>query len=120
MHILMLVNVALSLHFSAVSLPVFWDARLQLAYDLTWRENWGDPSSASCSPAVRRELGHSLLSSLRYEYTLDRRDSRLRPSRGYFVHTTSELAGLGPHPNLVRFFRQVRHTALCTVLYSVR
>jgi outer membrane protein insertion porin family len=58
--------------------------------------------------SVRRQLGHSLLSSLTHTYTLENRDSRLRPTEGWGVRVTSQLAGLGLDANMVRFVKEVR------------
>ncbi|CAI5504552.1 unnamed protein product [Closterium sp. Naga37s-1] len=59
-----------------------------------------------CSPAVQRDLGHSLLSAVRYIYSIDKRDSQVRPRTGYAMRATTELAGLGTDPKLVSFLRQ--------------
>ena len=76
-----------------------------LAYDITWRKNTVD---AEASPAVRRMMGHSLLSALTYSYTLNRLDdARLRPTRGYALSTSTQIAGLGIGDNFVRFVKQV-------------
>lgn len=77
-----------------------------LSYNLTWR-NLFDPSRMS-SKSVRSQLGHSLLSSLKYTYKIDHRDSKLRPTRGYAFLSTSQVGGLGPDSRLLRFFRQVK------------
>ncbi|CAI5506039.1 unnamed protein product [Closterium sp. Naga37s-1] len=59
-----------------------------------------------CSPAVQRDLGNSLLSAVRYVYSIDKRDSQVRPRIGYAMRATTELAGLGTDPKLVSFLRQ--------------
>ncbi|CAA6654715.1 unnamed protein product [Spirodela intermedia] len=74
-----------------------------LAYHLTWR-TLTDPSRMS-SPSIRRQLGHSLLSSLKYTFKIDRRDSHLRPMRGYAFVSTSQLGGFGDS-RFLRFVRQ--------------
>lgn len=76
----------------------------EAGYELTWREN--EDKVGNCSPAVRRQLGHSLLSSLRYSFSVDHRDSKTRPQNGYSFRSASELAGVGFNPLLTRFFRQ--------------
>ncbi|KAK9124585.1 hypothetical protein Sjap_014187 [Stephania japonica] len=75
-----------------------------LAYGLTWR-TLTDPSQVS-SGSVRAQLGHSLLSNLKYTFKLDRRDSPLRPTRGYAFVSTSQIAGLAPDSRSLRFLRQ--------------
>jgi outer membrane protein insertion porin family len=75
-----------------------------LSYDLTGR-TLSDPSQMA-SKSVRRQLGHNLLSALRYTYKIDQRDSELRPTKGYAFVSTSQLGGLWDRKGL-RFFRQV-------------
>ncbi|KAM0878193.1 hypothetical protein ACQ4PT_035039 [Festuca glaucescens] len=74
-----------------------------LSYDLTGR-TLSDPSQMA-SKSVRRQLGHNLLSALRYTYKIDQRDSELRPTKGYAFVSTSQLGGLWDRRGL-RFFRQ--------------
>ncbi|XP_078435588.1 uncharacterized protein LOC144706483 [Wolffia australiana] len=74
-----------------------------LAYHLTWR-SLTDPSRMS-SPSIRRQLGHHLLSSLKYTFKVDRRDSHLRPTRGYAFVCTSQIGGFGDS-KFLRFVRQ--------------
>ncbi|XP_020114096.1 sorting and assembly machinery component 50 homolog [Ananas comosus] len=74
-----------------------------LAYNLTWR-TLTDPSRLS-SNSIRRQLGHSLLSAIKYTYKIDQRDSHLRPTRGYAFLSSSLVGGLGDSRS-VRFFRQ--------------
>ena len=76
-----------------------------LGYHLTWR-TLTDPSHMS-SPSIRRQLGHSLLSSLKYTFKLDLRDSHMRPTRGYAFVSTSQLGGFGDS-RFLRFVRQVK------------
>ncbi|XP_072997881.1 uncharacterized protein [Typha latifolia] len=75
-----------------------------LIYNLTWR-TLTDPSRMS-SKSIRRQLGHNLLSSIKYTYKIDRRDSHLRPTRGYAFLSSSHVGGLGPDSRSLRFFRQ--------------
>lgn len=74
-----------------------------LSYNLAWR-TLTDPSLAS-SKAIRRQLGHNLLSALKYTYKIDERDSHLRPTKGYAFQSTSQFGGLCDNKGL-RFFRQ--------------
>jgi outer membrane protein insertion porin family len=76
-----------------------------LSYNLTWRE-LEDPSHQA-SHSVRRQLGHHLVSALKYQYKIDERDSPIRPTQGYAFTSSSQLAGLGPDDRLLRFARQV-------------
>ncbi|KAF9596489.1 hypothetical protein IFM89_012220 [Coptis chinensis] len=75
-----------------------------LAYNLTWR-NLTDPSQMS-SRSVRKQLGHSLLSSLKYKFTIDRRDSPQRPTRGYAFVSSTQVGGFSPDSRSLRFLRQ--------------
>ncbi|XP_066366693.1 uncharacterized protein [Miscanthus floridulus] len=74
-----------------------------LSYSLTWR-SLTDPSHVS-SKAIRRQLGHNLLSALKYIYKIDKRDSHLRPTKGYAFQSTSQVGGLWNSKGL-RYFRQ--------------
>lgn len=76
-----------------------------LAYNLGWR-TLTDPSQMS-SRAVRRQLGHSLLSSLKYTFKIDRRDSSMRPTKGHAFVSTTQIGGLAPDHRSLRFLRQV-------------
>ncbi|KAH7287881.1 hypothetical protein KP509_31G001800 [Ceratopteris richardii] len=75
-----------------------------LSYNLTWR-TLQDPEG-NASRSIRRQLGHSLLSALKYTYKIDRRDSPLRPTKGYAFKSVTQVAGLGPDSKLLRFVRQ--------------
>lgn len=81
-------------------------ARHNLAYNLTWR-TLTDPTGMA-SKSVRRLLGHSLLSSIKYTYKIDHRDSHLRPTCGYAFLSSSQVGGLGPDSKSLRFIRQVQ------------
>ncbi|XP_051205677.1 uncharacterized protein [Lolium perenne] len=74
-----------------------------LSYNLAWR-TLTDPSQ-SASQSIRRQLGHNLLSALKYTYKIDHRDSHLRPTRGYAFHSASQVGGLWDNKGL-KFFRQ--------------
>ncbi|KAI4385645.1 hypothetical protein MLD38_003641 [Melastoma candidum] len=75
-----------------------------LVYDLGWR-TLADPSQGS-SRSVRRQLGHDLISSLKYTFKFDRRDSALRPTKGFAFHSTSQVGGLTPDSRSLRSVRQ--------------
>ncbi|MED6156796.1 hypothetical protein PIB30_017790 [Stylosanthes scabra] len=76
-----------------------------LVYTLGWR-TLTDPSQTS-SRSIRRQLGHSLLSSLKYTFKMDRRNSSIRPTRGYAFLSTTHLGGLSPDHRSLRFLRQM-------------
>lgn len=75
-----------------------------LAYNLAWR-TLTDPTQMS-SRSIRRQLGHNLLSSLKYTFKIDRRNSPLRPTQGYAFLSTSQIGGLLPDSRSLRFLRQ--------------
>ncbi|CAI9091757.1 OLC1v1026864C1 [Oldenlandia corymbosa var. corymbosa] len=75
-----------------------------LSYNLSWR-TLSDPSQLSSS-TVRRQLGHGLLSALKYTYKIDHRNSSFRPTQGYAFVSTSQLGGLYPDSRSLRFIRQ--------------
>ncbi|KAF2296301.1 hypothetical protein GH714_037318 [Hevea brasiliensis] len=74
-----------------------------LVYNLSWR-TLTDPQMASRS--IRRQLGHGLLSSLKYTFKIDRRNSPLRPTHGYAFVSTTQIGGLAPDSRSIRFLRQ--------------
>ncbi|XP_019437565.1 PREDICTED: sorting and assembly machinery component 50 homolog isoform X2 [Lupinus angustifolius] len=75
-----------------------------LAYTLGWR-TLTDPSQMS-SRSIRRQLGHGLLSSLKYTYKVDRRNSPIRPTKGHAFLSTTHFGGLTPDHRSLRFLRQ--------------
>ncbi|KAJ4830444.1 hypothetical protein Tsubulata_029849 [Turnera subulata] len=87
-----------------ISLGLFSTKNHELAYNLAWR-TLTDPSQMGSSP-VRRQLGHDLLSSLKYTFKLDRRNSPMRPTRGYAFVSTTEIGGLAPDSRSSRFLKQ--------------
>ncbi|GMH26817.1 hypothetical protein Nepgr_028660 [Nepenthes gracilis] len=87
-----------------LSLGILSTPNHDLAYNLTWR-TLTDPSQMA-SRDVRRQLGHSLLSSLKYTFKADRRNSPLRPTRGYCFLSTTQIAGIAPDSRSLRFLRQ--------------
>ncbi|GLT67314.1 hypothetical protein SLA2020_396310 [Shorea laevis] len=87
-----------------LSLGLFSSSHHDLTYNLAWR-NLTDPSQLS-SKTIRRQLGHNLLSSLKYTFKIDRRNSSLRPTRGYSFVSTTQIGGLSPDSRSLRFLRQ--------------
>ncbi|BAT81094.1 hypothetical protein LR48_Vigan07g058200 [Vigna angularis] len=75
-----------------------------LAYTLGWR-TLADPSQMS-SRSIRRQLGHSLVSSLKYTFKVDRRNSPIRPTKGYAFLSSTHVGGLTPDPRSLWFLRQ--------------
>jgi outer membrane protein insertion porin family len=59
------------------------------------------------SSSIREQLEHSLLSSMKYTYKIDQRDSSIRPTRGYAFLLSSQVGGLAPDSKSTRFIRQV-------------
>ncbi|KAG6496231.1 hypothetical protein ZIOFF_044079 [Zingiber officinale] len=91
-------------HLLGLSVGLISTRKHELTYNLTWCSLL-DPSSIP-SKSIRSQLGHSLLSSIRYSCKIDHRDSKVRPTRGYAFSSTSQIAGLGPDNRLIQFFRQ--------------
>lgn len=88
-----------------LSLGLISTRKHDLAYNLSWR-TLTDPSQRA-SVSVRRQLGHNLLSHLKYTFKIDKRNSPLRPTRGFAFVSTSQIGGLFPDYRSVRFIRQV-------------
>lgn len=89
---------------SNLSLGLISSKNHDLAYNLSWR-TITDPSQMA-SRSVRRQLGHGLLSTLKYTFKVDKRNSPLRPTQGYALVSTSQISGLYPDPRSIRFLRQ--------------
>ncbi|XP_065871197.1 uncharacterized protein [Euphorbia lathyris] len=87
-----------------LSLGLLSNRNHDLAYNLSWR-TLTDPSQMASS-TVRRQLGHALLSSLKYTFKIDRRNSPMRPMSGYAFVSTTQVGGLAPDSRSLRFLRQ--------------
>ncbi|VFQ90630.1 unnamed protein product [Cuscuta campestris] len=87
-----------------LSLGLLSSKNHELAYNVSLR-TLTDPSQMA-SKTVRRQLGHGLLSVLKYTFRVDRRNSHLRPTQGYAFVSTSQIAGLVPDYRSIRFLRQ--------------
>lgn len=59
-----------------------------------------DPASASA--AILQQEGETLTSLIGQDLTYDRRDSRIRPTEGYFARLSADYAGIGGDLNYVR------------------
>lgn len=78
-----------------MSLGLTGDGPATMEYTLAWREI-NDPTRMA-SRAVRKQLGHSLKSSLTHVYVDDKLDRPVRPMSGYLWKLRNELAGIGLH-----------------------
>ncbi|OMP04672.1 Bacterial surface antigen (D15) [Corchorus olitorius] len=85
-----------------LSLGLFSNRYNNLEYHLAWRV-LRDPSQVSSS-SLRTQLGRNLLSSLKYTLKVDKRNSPLRPTRGFAFVSTTQIGGLAP--DSIRFLRQ--------------
>jgi len=92
-------------HLVGASLGLISTKHHDLAYTLGWR-TLADPSQMS-SRSIRRQLGHGLVSSLKYTFKIDRRNSPIRPTKGYAFLSSTHVGGLTPDPRSLRFLRQV-------------
>ncbi|KAI8142254.1 surface antigen-domain-containing protein [Fennellomyces sp. T-0311] len=63
----------------------------ELGLDCTWRNI--DRVAETASQSIRQQAGHTLKTSLRHVFMLDRRDDLLLPSTGHYVKCSQELAG---------------------------
>ncbi len=54
------------------------------------------------SPAILQQEGETLTSLIGQDLTYDRRDSRIRPTEGYFARLSADYAGIGGDLNYVR------------------
>ncbi|KAJ6295173.1 hypothetical protein OIU76_023139 [Salix suchowensis] len=88
-----------------LSLGLFSTRNHDVVYNLAWR-TLTDPSRMASS-SIRGQLGHGLLSSLKYTFKIDRGNSPLRPTRGFAFVSTTQIGGLAPDSHSLRFLRQV-------------
>ncbi|KAJ1944182.1 hypothetical protein GGF37_002316 [Kickxella alabastrina] len=72
----------------------------ELLYALSWRNICA--LGANASPTLREDAGHSLKSSVAYNFTRDSRDSPTVPTTGSYVRVGSEAAGIGGDVRFVR------------------
>lgn len=89
-----------------LTLGLFSSPNHDLSYNLACR-TLRDPTQMASKP-IRRQLGHTLLSSLRYTFNIDRRKSSWRPTKGYAFASTTQIGGLSPDRRSLRFIRQVQ------------
>jgi outer membrane protein insertion porin family len=102
-------------HLMGVSVDLLSTMNHNITYNLAWRK-LTDPTRMP-SNSAQEELGHNLLSSIKYAYKVDRRDSSIRPARGYAFMSTSQVGGLAPGSKYSRFLRQVYlNFLLCSIL----
>ncbi|KAL8162815.1 hypothetical protein V2J09_014304 [Rumex salicifolius] len=71
------------------SLNILSSKNHDLSFNIAWR-TLTDPSKMASS-SIRSQLGHNLLSSVKYSYKNDRRDSSVRPTSGYCFASTTQL-----------------------------
>ncbi|WVZ71211.1 hypothetical protein U9M48_019825 [Paspalum notatum var. saurae] len=111
-----LLKSSLKEHLVGVSVALLSTMNHNLAYNLAW-QTLTDPARMS-SNSVQEQLGHRLLSSIRYTYKVDQRDSSIRPTRGYAFLSSSQLGGLAPgskntHGILEGFYLGVNRSLVC-------
>uniref|UniRef100_A0A0E0MIN8 Bacterial surface antigen (D15) domain-containing protein n=1 Tax=Oryza punctata TaxID=4537 RepID=A0A0E0MIN8_ORYPU len=91
-------------HMMGASVGLLSTMNHNLAYNLSWRTITDQALMSSNS--IRGQLGHSLLSSIKYAYKVDQRDSRIRPTQGYAYLFSSQVGGLAPESKDARYVRQ--------------
>ncbi|KAI3432894.1 hypothetical protein D9Q98_010476 [Chlorella vulgaris] len=80
------------------------DGRDAVSYELGWRRLSGPGRTAS--RAVLGQLGDRLLSAVKYVRRADTFDNPIYPTQGCGYRCETQLAGLGPDTNLLRFVKQ--------------
>ncbi|XP_041993307.1 uncharacterized protein LOC121743959 [Salvia splendens] len=78
-----------------------------VSYNLSWR-SLDDPSvdSQMSYETLSKKLGHSLFSTLKYAFKIDRRDSATRPTRGHAFVSTTQIGGPFPDIQSLSLIRQ--------------
>lgn len=80
------------------------DGRHSLGYELSWIQL--ADARRRASPEVLSQMGDHVKSALRYTLVHDGRDNPVYPSRGAAARLSTELAGLTPDADAVRYVRQ--------------
>ncbi|CAN6339307.1 unnamed protein product [Urochloa humidicola] len=91
-------------HRMGVSVGLLSTMNHNIAYNLTWLTLKGPACMSSNS--IQERLGHSLLSSIKYAYKVDKRDSSIRPTSGYAFLSSSQVGGLAPGSKYSWYLRQ--------------
>ena len=99
-------------HIMGVSVGLLSTTNHSLAYNLIWR-NLTDPACMS-SNSIQEHLGHSLLSSIKYAYKVDQRDSSIR--RRYAFLSSSQVGCIAPGSKDPWFLRQVYLISFLVIL----
>ncbi|MSO92146.1 MAG: outer membrane protein assembly factor BamA [Rhodospirillales bacterium] len=73
--------------------PLSEDLRQSFKY--TVKQQTVEDVKASASRFIREAEGTTFLSEISHSLLYDQRDSRVNPTKGYFVRMTNDLAGLG-------------------------
>ncbi len=84
-------------------------SRHQVGYTGIWRQVTA--LAANASPAVRKDAGDSVKSSITHTWLSDKRDNPFLPTNGYLMKTVSEIAGWGPLQGDVAFWKSELETA---------
>ncbi|KAK8706176.1 hypothetical protein V6N13_049751 [Hibiscus sabdariffa] len=87
-----------------LSLGLYSDRYQNLEYHLAWR-NLADPSQTSSS-SIRMQLGHDYFSSLKYTLKVDKRNSLMRPTKGFAFVAKTHINGLAADSQTLRFLHQ--------------
>ncbi|KAK7059619.1 SAM50-like protein SPAC17C9.06 [Favolaschia claudopus] len=85
----------------------------QVAYEAVLRHIGGLKDEASLS--IREAAGQSVKSSLSHTFSLDSRDDRLFPTKGFYLKTFHEMAGLGGDAS---FLKSETHAQVSRPLFS--
>lgn len=76
------------------------DLRQRWTYGINQTEITGVPATAS--RFVKEQKGTTLTSSIGHEMMLDKRDSKLNPTTGYYIRLNNDFAGLGGDSKYIR------------------
>ncbi|KAK9830313.1 hypothetical protein WJX72_010954 [[Myrmecia] bisecta] len=88
-----------------------------LNYELAWRQITADPANVA-SHHVRRQAGNHLKSALKYIFRHTTFDDLDYPLTGYGFRSSTEVAGVGLDPKLLRFAKQQLTGQWVTLLWG--
>lgn len=78
----------------------------KLGYELSWLQLKDQDRERRASPAVRTQLGDHVKSAVHYTFVHDARNHPIRPTSGTAFKSCTEIAGLTPDTNVLRYVRQ--------------
>ncbi len=90
-----------------IEFPLTQDSRLRLRYRVS-SDEIRDTVTGTTSPLIIADKGTEITSSIGFRYTLNKTNSRLTPTSGYFFSFDQDFAGLGGDTRYSRSVARVK------------